>query len=62
MSQNQHIAIIKTLITIQDNKHSITTELFDALTIIIFNINITINFAFVVIVNQNIYNEFKFVR
>ena len=54
MSQNQRIAMIKTSIAIQNNKHSITTKLFDALTIIIFNINITISFVLVVTTNQNI--------
>ena len=54
MSQNQRIAMIKASIAIQNNKSSITTKLFDALTIITFNINITINFVLVVIANQNI--------
>ena len=54
MSQIQRIAMIRTLTAIQNNKHSITAKLFDALTIIIFNINITINFVFVATINQSI--------
>ena len=54
MSQNQRTAMIRTSIAIQNNKHSITTKLLDALTIFTFNINITISFALVAIANQSI--------
>ena len=54
MLQNQRIAIIRASIAIQNNRYSISAKLLDVLTIIIFNINITISFVLVVIANQNI--------
>ena len=54
MSQNQRIAMIRTSTAIQNNRHSISAKLLDALIINTFNINITISFAFVAIANQSI--------
>ena len=54
MSQNQRTAMIKTSTAIQNNKHSIAAKLLDALTILTFNINITISFALVATANQSI--------
>ena len=54
MSQNQRTAMIRASIAIQNNRHSISAKLLDALIINTFNINITISFALVATANQSI--------